>query len=66
MRVPLFIDVTRSVDRWALPADYSPRDVDAILNINMIHISSNSAVEGLFKVRDNEIKATGFSRQGYF
>ena len=50
MRVPLFIDVTRSVDRWALPQDYGPSEVDVILNINMIHISSNAAVDGLFKV----------------
>ncbi|EPB80461.1 hypothetical protein ANCCEY_00358 [Ancylostoma ceylanicum] len=49
VRVPLFIDVTRPVSHWALPGDYGPLAVDVILNINMIHISSDAAVEGLFK-----------------
>ncbi|KAK6759797.1 hypothetical protein RB195_021394 [Necator americanus] len=49
VRVPLFIDVTRPVSHWALPGDYGPHSVDVILNINMIHISCEAAVEGLFK-----------------
>ncbi|KHJ78167.1 hypothetical protein OESDEN_22213 [Oesophagostomum dentatum] len=49
VRVPLFIDVTRPVSHWALPADYGPLAVDVMLNINMIHISSDAAIEGLFK-----------------
>lgn len=49
VRVPLFIDVTKPVNHWALPADYGPLSVDVILNINMIHISSQAAIEGLFR-----------------
>ncbi|VDM75419.1 unnamed protein product [Strongylus vulgaris] len=49
VRVPLFIDVTKPVNHWALPGDYGPRAVDVILSINMIHISCDAAVEGLFK-----------------
>ncbi|KAK6057668.1 hypothetical protein COOONC_04775 [Cooperia oncophora] len=49
VRVPLFIDVAKPVSHWALPADYAPLAVDVILNINMIHISSDAAVEGLFR-----------------
>ncbi|VDO18563.1 unnamed protein product [Heligmosomoides polygyrus] len=49
VRVPLYIDVTKPVNHWALPADYGPLAVDVMLNINMIHISSQAAVEGLFK-----------------
>uniref|UniRef100_A0A7I4Y579 UPF0744 protein n=1 Tax=Haemonchus contortus TaxID=6289 RepID=A0A7I4Y579_HAECO len=49
VRVPLYIDVTKPVNHWALPTDYGPLAVDVILNINMIHISSNAAIEGLFR-----------------
>ncbi|VDK46828.1 unnamed protein product [Cylicostephanus goldi] len=48
VRVPLFIDVTKPVSHWALPGDYGPQAVDVILSSNMIHISSNAAVDGLF------------------
>lgn len=41
--------MTKPVNHWALPADYGPLAVDVMLNINMIHISSQAAVEGLFK-----------------
>ncbi|VDO43676.1 unnamed protein product [Haemonchus placei] len=49
VRVPLYIDVSKPVSHWALPTDYGPSAVDVILNINMIHISSDAAVEGLFR-----------------
>ncbi|KAE9555551.1 hypothetical protein FO519_001222 [Halicephalobus sp. NKZ332] len=49
IRVPLYIDVAKSPDFWALPKDYGPNSVDLMLNINMIHISSNAAVDGLFR-----------------
>uniref|UniRef100_A0AC34R2W1 Methyltransferase-like 26 n=1 Tax=Panagrolaimus sp. JU765 TaxID=591449 RepID=A0AC34R2W1_9BILA len=56
VRVPLFIDVTKPPDFWALPADYSPNSVDLMLNINMIHISSNDAVDGLFRAAGGLLK----------
>ncbi|KAK5984396.1 Methyltransferase like 26 [Trichostrongylus colubriformis] len=56
VRVPLFIDVTKPVNHWALPADYGPLAVDVILNINMIHISSDAAVEGLFRASNILLK----------
>ncbi|KJH46925.1 hypothetical protein DICVIV_07005 [Dictyocaulus viviparus] len=56
VRVPLFIDVSKPVNQWALPADYGPLSVDVILNINMIHISSQAAVEGLFKASNILLK----------
>uniref|UniRef100_A0A1I8AJF2 Methyltransferase-like 26 n=1 Tax=Steinernema glaseri TaxID=37863 RepID=A0A1I8AJF2_9BILA len=48
IRVPLFIDITKPPDFWNLTSDFAPSDVDVVLNINMIHISSNDAVDGLF------------------
>ncbi|KAI6243141.1 hypothetical protein M3Y99_00137500 [Aphelenchoides fujianensis] len=59
VRIPLHIDCTRSPDRWALPGDYGPASVDLILNINMIHISSNAAVSGLFKAANGLLKSGG-------
>lgn len=56
VRVPLYIDVTKPVNHWALPADYGPLAVDVMLNINMIHISSQAAVEGLFKAANILLK----------
>ncbi|VDM37019.1 unnamed protein product [Toxocara canis] len=48
VRVPLFIDVSEPVQRWFLPADFGAGSVDVLLNINMIHVSSNAAIDGLF------------------
>ncbi|CAJ0948962.1 unnamed protein product, partial [Mesorhabditis belari] len=48
-RVPLFIDVTKPAGQWALPDDYAPEQLDVIYSANMIHISSNAAVNGLFE-----------------
>ncbi|KAI6181764.1 hypothetical protein M3Y98_00864200 [Aphelenchoides besseyi] len=59
VRVPLYIDCSLPPDKWALPADYSPESVDLILNINMIHISSNAAVSGLFKAANGLLKPGG-------
>uniref|UniRef100_A0A914EF36 Methyltransferase-like 26 n=1 Tax=Acrobeloides nanus TaxID=290746 RepID=A0A914EF36_9BILA len=56
LRVPLFIDITKPPNNWALPADYRPKDVDVLLNINMIHISSSAAVEGLFSAAGSLLK----------
>ncbi|KAI6233489.1 hypothetical protein M3Y99_00905900 [Aphelenchoides fujianensis] len=53
VRIPLHIDCTRSPDRWALPGDYGPASVDLILNINMIHISSNAAWTGRITPESN-------------
>ncbi|KAI6190733.1 hypothetical protein M3Y97_00150600 [Aphelenchoides bicaudatus] len=59
VRVPLFIDVSLSPDKWALPADFAPGSVDIILNSNMIHISSNAAVSGLFQAAGGLLKTGG-------
>ncbi|KAK0405806.1 hypothetical protein QR680_018209 [Steinernema hermaphroditum] len=48
LRAPLFIDITKPPDFWNLTSDFTPSDVDVVLNINMIHISSNAAVDGIF------------------
>ncbi|CAB3400647.1 unnamed protein product [Caenorhabditis bovis] len=53
VRVPLYINVAKRFDQWALPGDYGPKTVDVVLNINMIHISSSRAVQGLFEAADN-------------
>ncbi|CAI5454743.1 unnamed protein product [Caenorhabditis angaria] len=52
VRVPLFIDVAKKFDQWALPEDYGPKNLNVVLNINMIHICSQSAIEGLFEAAD--------------
>jgi hypothetical protein len=57
VRVPLFIDATLTPDRWALPADYGPGSLDLILNINMIHISSDKAIAGLFRAARGLLKS---------
>ncbi|CAD5228886.1 unnamed protein product [Bursaphelenchus okinawaensis] len=59
VRVPLFIDVSHPPDRWALPADFGPASLDLMININMIHISSNAAVEGLFRSAEGLLKSGG-------
>ncbi|CAI4226944.1 unnamed protein product [Auanema sp. JU1783] len=59
VRVPLFVDVSKSLDRWILPEDFRPSEVDVVLNINMIHISSNEAVGGLFKSSGELLKPNG-------
>ncbi|CAD5235558.1 unnamed protein product [Bursaphelenchus xylophilus] len=71
VRVPLFIDVAQSPDRWALPADFGPSSLDLMVNVNMLHISSNSAVEGLFRSAEGLLKTGGrlfvydaFGREG--
>ncbi|TKR81978.1 hypothetical protein L596_015767 [Steinernema carpocapsae] len=48
LRVPLCIDVTKAPDFWCLTSDFTRSDVDVVLNINMIHISSDAAVDGIF------------------
>uniref|UniRef100_A0A1I7V3I0 DUF938 domain-containing protein n=1 Tax=Caenorhabditis tropicalis TaxID=1561998 RepID=A0A1I7V3I0_9PELO len=58
IRIPLFIDVAKSFDQWALPADFGPHMVDIILNINMLHICSNAAVKGLFESANQLLNET--------
>lgn len=53
----MFIDVAQSPDRWALPADYGPSSIDLIITINMIHISSNASVAGLFQSASGLLKS---------
>ncbi|KAJ1362568.1 hypothetical protein KIN20_022169 [Parelaphostrongylus tenuis] len=57
VRVPLYIDVTKPPTEWALPPDYGPLSVDVMININMIHVSSQAAVEGLFKAAGRLLKS---------
>ncbi|PAV87368.1 hypothetical protein WR25_18271 [Diploscapter pachys] len=56
VRVPLFVDVSKPVSNWALPEDYAPNSVDVVLSINMIHISSDAAVIGLFEAANALLK----------
>ncbi|CEF70116.1 UPF0585 protein CG18661 [Strongyloides ratti] len=49
IRVPLYIDVTKSPTKWAMPQDYGPNDVDIMISINLLHICSQDAVIGLFR-----------------
>jgi hypothetical protein len=51
IRVPLYIDVSKPPGLWALPEDYGPNQIDALLAINFIHYSSETAIDGLFKVK---------------
>lgn len=59
VKAPLHIDVTHPVDSWPLHSDFKS-ELDAILNINMIHISSNAAVDGLFSASGRLLKIGGF------
>lgn len=52
VRIPLFIDAAKRFDQWALPGDFGPHMVDIVLSINMLHICSQAAVEGLFESAD--------------
>ncbi|CAO4387473.1 unnamed protein product [Caenorhabditis nigoni] len=58
VRIPLYIDVAKSFDQWALPADFGPHMVDIVLNINMLHICSTAAVYGLFQSADQLLNET--------
>ncbi|CAI2355799.1 unnamed protein product [Caenorhabditis sp. 36 PRJEB53466] len=58
VRIPLYIDVAKKFDQWALPADFGPNMVDIVLNINMLHICSTAAVEGLFESADQLLHET--------
>lgn len=55
--MPLHLDAAKPSDTWHLPADYESGKIDAVININMIHISSNDAVKGLFNVGVLDFKA---------
>uniref|UniRef100_A0AC35UIG9 Serine/threonine-protein phosphatase n=2 Tax=Rhabditophanes sp. KR3021 TaxID=114890 RepID=A0AC35UIG9_9BILA len=56
VRVPFCIHVEKPPNEWAMPRDYGPNDVDIIININMIHISSSEAVQGLFRAGNAFLK----------
>ncbi|KAF1749319.1 hypothetical protein GCK72_025786 [Caenorhabditis remanei] len=58
VRIPLFIDVAKRFDQWALPADFGPNMVDIVLSINMLHICSQTAVDGLFESADQLLNET--------
>lgn len=49
----LKIDVRNDISSWNLPIEFQPEQIDYLLSINMIHISSNAAVDALFKVNIN-------------
>lgn len=49
----LQIDVRKDISSWNLPSEFQPEHIDYLLSINMIHISSNAAVDALFKVSIN-------------
>lgn len=57
IRVPLNIDVSKQPALWALPKDFLPGQLDVLLAINMIHYSSEKAIEGLFKAANGLLKA---------
>jgi len=59
IRIPLIIDATKPPDFWALPADFGPGQLDLVLNINMMHISSQDAVDGLFRAAGDLLKRGG-------
>ncbi|CAL2051921.1 unnamed protein product [Caenorhabditis brenneri] len=58
VRIPLFIDAAKRFDQWALPGDFGPHMVDIVLSINMLHICSQAAVEGLFESADQLLNET--------
>uniref|UniRef100_A0A914ZCF6 Methyltransferase-like 26 n=1 Tax=Parascaris univalens TaxID=6257 RepID=A0A914ZCF6_PARUN len=53
---PLCIDVSKDVHSWTLPDAFMLEGIDFLLNINMIHISSDAAVDGLFKAAGELLK----------
>uniref|UniRef100_A0A914UYM3 Methyltransferase-like 26 n=1 Tax=Plectus sambesii TaxID=2011161 RepID=A0A914UYM3_9BILA len=59
VRPPQVIDVTHPVDSWTLDHELKS-EFDAILNINMIHISSNAAVDCLFLASGRLLKTGGY------
>ncbi|VDN58419.1 unnamed protein product [Dracunculus medinensis] len=46
---PIIFDVSKPLDHSILPKDFRYQ-IDIVLSINLIHISSNAAVDGLFMV----------------
>uniref|UniRef100_A0A0R3RFD8 Methyltransferase-like 26 n=1 Tax=Elaeophora elaphi TaxID=1147741 RepID=A0A0R3RFD8_9BILA len=45
----LKIDVREDMSSWNLPSEFQPGHIDYLLSINMIHITSDAAVDALFK-----------------
>ncbi|VDK72139.1 unnamed protein product [Onchocerca ochengi] len=45
----LKIDIRKDISSWNLPSEFQPAHIDYLLSINMIHISSNAAVNALFE-----------------
>ncbi|VDP12334.1 unnamed protein product [Onchocerca flexuosa] len=45
----LKIDIRKDISSWNLPSEFQPAYIDYLLSINMIHISSNAAVNALFE-----------------
>uniref|UniRef100_A0A915PCC9 Attractin/MKLN-like beta-propeller domain-containing protein n=1 Tax=Setaria digitata TaxID=48799 RepID=A0A915PCC9_9BILA len=45
----LNIDVRENINKWELSSEFQPKYINYLLNINMIHISSDAAVDALFK-----------------
>ncbi|GMT02929.1 hypothetical protein PENTCL1PPCAC_25103 [Pristionchus entomophagus] len=71
LRVPLHIDVTSVCTGWALPSDLRPGSVDAILVVNLLHISDFAATNGVFEAASSLLRPDGilvvygpFSREG--
>ncbi|GMR33480.1 hypothetical protein PMAYCL1PPCAC_03675 [Pristionchus mayeri] len=71
LRVPLHIDVISVCTGWALPSDLRPGSVDAILVVNLLHISAFAATKGVFEAASSLLRPEGllivygpFSREG--
>ncbi|VDK65855.1 unnamed protein product [Anisakis simplex] len=57
IKQPLILDASKPFDTWCLPEDFCCGCVDVIININMIHVSSNAAVDGLFEASGKLLKS---------
>ncbi|KAM3728055.1 Methyltransferase-like [Dirofilaria immitis] len=45
----LKIDIRKQISIWDLPIEFQPGKIDYLLAINMIHVSSDAAINALFK-----------------
>uniref|UniRef100_A0A914RM76 Uncharacterized protein n=1 Tax=Parascaris equorum TaxID=6256 RepID=A0A914RM76_PAREQ len=63
---PLCIDVSKDVHSWTLPDAFMLEGIDFLLNINMIHISSDAAVDGLFKVSILKLKLCDMNKRNKY
>lgn len=59
VRVPIFLDISKPIEDCFMPEDFGFNQVDVLISINLIHISSNAAVDGLFETAGKLLRTGG-------